>query len=220
MKWLTEEWARDYMENVLGEGAQCFVIPEDEGFDRVFDQAFSWFRGTEIVFPEGIVYIGREACANCSGLRHVTLPGTLKYIDDKAFYRCLRLRDVDFPEGLEGIGVGAFEDCYSLRRVSIPGSVKTVESRAFCHCRNLKCIRLHEGTEWLEYMAFGNNRSLFWFTRLHLPRSIIYAKIRGGIREDSIWEAFSGSSCAKPLRKRIPYWKNRKKGAEALNEGW
>ena len=44
--------------------------------------------GDDVVIPEGVTQIGREAFQFCWGLTGVVFPKTLKVIDPYAFYKC------------------------------------------------------------------------------------------------------------------------------------
>lgn len=48
----------------------------------------------ELVLPQGLTEIRGEAFANCSALEFVSLPGTLMYIDDRAFSECRAILEV------------------------------------------------------------------------------------------------------------------------------
>ena len=55
----------------------------------------------------------------------------MKVIEDFAFYRCSRLRNITIPEGVEYIGNWSFGDCRKLESVNIPRSVKEIVLCAF-----------------------------------------------------------------------------------------
>ena len=213
---MTREWAERYYKEVLGDNADCFTVidPKTYGFTKVDDEAFSgWFRGSEIIFPEGIVYIGRGACQHMENLERVVFPSTLEYIDRNAFLYCEYLREVEFPEGLLKIDESAFELCHELKTVDIPGSVIEVGPCAFCHCRKLRRVRLHEGTEYLREKAFGLNRRIVFIPRL--PATVIeeYVDENGIMR--SVYEAFDNTTWSQStLRKKWHFWHNRKKGTD------
>lgn len=65
-----------------------------------------------------------------SPLKSVTIPSTVKYIDDYAFVDCISLETVDLGEGVERIGK-AFSGCKSLKNIFLPKSLKEISGKAF-----------------------------------------------------------------------------------------
>ena len=59
---------------------------------------------TSITIPEGIVSIGNNAFANCTGLTGVTIPASVTSIDYCAFHGCANLNDVTIlnPDAIIG----------------------------------------------------------------------------------------------------------------------
>lgn len=113
-------------------------------------------------------------------LTGVTFPGTLTYIGDNAFRKCVNLETVEFPESLSHIGNSAFEGCTSVKKVTIPANVKDLRhsfarsglesltlkcnpemwSYAFNECENLKEINLPEGIEFIDLASFYGCKAL------------------------------------------------------------
>jgi hypothetical protein len=91
-----------------------------------------------IEFPDGLRFIGEEAFT-ASGLREVTIPGTVENIRDSAFQQCTELRSVVLEEGIQKLGGWLFSNCPFLHELKIPASVEHIDSRAFhswyCLCR-------------------------------------------------------------------------------------
>ena len=75
----------------------------------------------KVIIPEQyegkpVLEIGPDAFLSCSKVANVTLPNTLKVIDDYAFYGS-RIVSVTIPEKVERIGEGAFKDCIWLKEI-------------------------------------------------------------------------------------------------------
>ncbi len=115
-----------------------------------------------IVIPEGIVSISDNAFAN-SQVRNITLPSTLKYIGNSAFFNCTNLVSVSIPAGVTEIGALAFSLCQKLEQVSFNAKdsklVKIGES-AFSECSALTSINVPYTVESVGDKAFMNCRSL------------------------------------------------------------
>ena len=61
----------------------------------------------------------------------VTLPDSLLFIDDQAFYACRELAGINFPEGPIRIGGMAFTDCSLLQCVELPGTLTELGDSVF-----------------------------------------------------------------------------------------
>ncbi len=81
------------------------------------------------IFNEGVTRINYETFACSPKLSYVSLPGTLKTIEERAF-EGTSLTSIKLPEGLETISVNAFQGT-NLTNVSIPESVTYIGSYAF-----------------------------------------------------------------------------------------
>ena len=93
--------------------------------------------------PEGLERIGMYAFQE-TGLRELSLPGSLRAIGQGAFHGCRRLRSARFADGPEAVGedahpdegqsyYGAFQGS-GLERVRLPATLKRVEYWAFRDC--------------------------------------------------------------------------------------
>ena len=85
--------------------------------------------------PEGVEVIRTKAFYKCSDIREITLPSTLKTIEEKAFFRC-SFSEIALPEGLNLIGKDAFSYT-GLKTLKIPESVKEIGDYAFYNCTSL-----------------------------------------------------------------------------------
>lgn len=86
--------------------------------------------------PEGVETIRSKTFYKCSDLKQITLPSTLKTIEEKAFFLC-DLKEIVLPEGLETIGKDAFGFCSSLKEVTVPASVTRIDEYAFYSCTSM-----------------------------------------------------------------------------------
>ncbi len=98
---------------------------------------------------DGAIYnvtsIGNGAFRNCSNLKSITIPESVKIIGDNAFYNCTSLTAITILEGsqLMIIRTQAFCGCTSLKFIAIPESVAGIGGildKAFYGCSSLKDI--------------------------------------------------------------------------------
>lgn len=109
----------------------------------------------EYVNDVPVTVIQKEAFFQCEGLQYLSLPETLKQIDEGAFYGCLSLHELELPDGLEQIGAFAFFGCSGLKALTIPASVSGIGESAFYGCLALEELQLQEGLSEIGENAFS-----------------------------------------------------------------
>lgn len=127
-----------------------------------------------MVIPEGIEIIGSDIFVSknkfqCSNIKSVKFPDSLKKIENNAFFRCTNLTDIQFGNGLECIGKIAFASCRELEEIVLPDSLRVIESQAFMDCSKLKNVVFNEGLQVIEWSAFYICKNLNEFV---LPKSL------------------------------------------------
>lgn len=95
------------------------------------------YEGT-YVLPEGTLTIGCRAFYE-GKVTAVTIPDTVKFIDDYAFADCYRLKTVSMGEGVEEIGFRTFTRA-GITEITIPASVKKMGTDMFSGCTSLTKI--------------------------------------------------------------------------------
>ena len=73
---------------------------------------------------------------------HVSLPNTVKTIEDEAFKDALKLRSIELGDSIVTIGASAFEKCWVMDSITIPGTVTSLGKRAFATCWHLTHLDL------------------------------------------------------------------------------
>ena len=94
-----------------------------------------------VTFEEGMEKIPSRLFQNCTGLKKINWPSTLKSIDHSAFGSCSSLEKVEIPEGVSEIGQYVFSDCSNLKEVKLPESLTTLGGMAFGGC-GLKSVKI------------------------------------------------------------------------------
>ena len=123
-----------------------------------FDTHYDSYEG-QVVIPSQVTHdgktipvtgIGNSAFRNSLGLESVTIPATVKCIEDYAFRNCIGLIEIEIPSGVESIGNQAFANCMNLERVAFSGNaVKTVGEDAFMDCNAIKQVEIGDALSWL-----------------------------------------------------------------------
>ena len=86
--------------------------------------------------------VNEAAFIECSSLRSVHFPHTLREIGARAFVDCLQLTNVTFETGVATIGDFAFSNCVSLASITFPKSLSRLGARCFQGCISLKDVYL------------------------------------------------------------------------------
>lgn len=83
----------------------------------------------EVVFPQTLQRIGKKAFNNCTNLKTVNFPSSLRVIEDGAF-GSTALESVILPNGIEYIGASAFSRA-RISTISLPSSLTFIGNSAF-----------------------------------------------------------------------------------------
>ncbi len=110
--------------------------------------------------PNGITEIGYKAFYNCTELKSISMPDTVKTIDTLAFGYCKKLHTINLSNNLEKIGYRAFGNCESLIQMDLPDTLKVIESSAFADCTSLTSIVFPDNLEVIENGICCNCSSL------------------------------------------------------------
>ena len=144
----------------------CFALKTirlSNNLKKIGTGAFRDSGVTELVIPEGVTLFPNDLCKGCKNLTSVTIPGTVKWIEDYNFSECTALTSVVIPEGVEQIDYNAFSGCSALETVWIPLSMRIINMRAFSDCTSLKTVE-YAGSQddWdrVGYYKDGNEQLL------------------------------------------------------------
>ena len=91
---------------------------------------------------------------------HVRLNPSVVEIDNEAFHRRDKLREVVLNDGLREIGAHAFNGCKELQEINIPSTVIKIDEYAFCSCKSLVEVVLNDGLTEIDSYAFTGCSSL------------------------------------------------------------
>ena len=112
-----------------------FIVQDGVVFSTRLDNiyALAIFPGgktTNYTVPNGTVEIGAHAFRG-SIVKTVTLPTTVKKINDYAFDHCESLTGMEVKRGVTTIGSNAFSNCTAMTSVILPSTLTTLGARAF-----------------------------------------------------------------------------------------
>jgi hypothetical protein len=123
-----------------------------------------------ITLPSSVRYIDEQAFAWCRNLERVSFESVLE-IGERAFMGCDKLNSIDWGNELEVIGEKAFAYCTALKFVSLPESVSALGEASFEGCRGLVSIDLSNSVKMIENSTFSACTSL---RQVKLPKRLEY----------------------------------------------
>ena len=100
---------------------------------------------TKLEIADGTKTISASVFSGKSNLVGISLPASVKTIEDNAFENCRNLSGVNLSQGLDRIGSSAFSGCSALRDITIPDSVTEIGSRAFYNCSKITSTKIPSG---------------------------------------------------------------------------
>ena len=106
---------------------------------------------------------------NLSYIRTVTIPDTVKTIQNRAFYSCRRLQSVVIPESVTELGIAAFRSCDSLKSVVINANITQIGTSCFAECTSLTDIVISDTVTVIKEEAFSGCTSL---KKITIPNSV------------------------------------------------
>lgn len=130
------------------------IVIED-GVTRIGKNCFSRTYSLESLdIPSTVTALG-ESAFNESGIKTVTIPGSIETVSPDSFRNCEQLTTVVLGEGVKYIGDRAFYDCKKLSSVTLPSTLKEVYSEAFFGDTALESVYVPVGVTKIEDAAFG-----------------------------------------------------------------
>ena len=85
--------------------------------------------------------VSYEQFFGCVSLKTITLPSSIRHIEEYAFEKCINLTSINLSEGLEEVDAFAFTGCKSLETLTLPSTVETFEKSALINSgiKTLNC---------------------------------------------------------------------------------
>lgn len=89
-----------------------------------------------------------------------SIPGTVKSINNRAFYNAKCLTSIEIPASVTMINARSFEGCSSLTSVILPDMLTRLNSAVFMNCSSLKEITIPDRVQFIDASAFYGCKSL------------------------------------------------------------
>ena len=124
----------------------------------------------EVVLPQKVTFVAKEAFASVSQLETIKLPNTVSAIGEGVFSGCTALKEVVLPENesFTKIPKKAFEDCKSLKTIQLPNTIDEIGILAFADA-GLTQVTLPQNLITISQQAFVGNKELKEIT---IPKNV------------------------------------------------
>lgn len=168
-----------------------------------------------VSIPSTITYEGvvcevnriEDSAFSRSNLTSVTIPNSVKYLGQRVFWLCTKLKSAILPDSIKSIPNGTFAGCHSLNSITIPNTVTTISENAFLECRALTSIVIPESVESIEGSAFSKCESLqsvycssekipnvspyaFEYSHIDYIKLIVPESALSDYKNNSVWNQF------------------------------
>ncbi|MDE7380365.1 MAG: leucine-rich repeat protein, partial [Clostridia bacterium] len=144
----------------------------DEDEDFVIEKCvLKKYKGHDrnIVVPDGVTYID-GAFKNCTDIISVTLPNSVKVIDECSFKGCINLENINLPDSITYIGIDAFAECNKL--FYIENGIYYVDNWVILCSGNVKQPIIRQGTRGIASEAFGDTFGRSSITDIIIPNGV------------------------------------------------
>lgn len=124
-----------------------------ERLDSIEKCAFAKTGVTNIDIPKNTTVICSHAFEDCVKLSKISLPDTLKTIEQCAFNNC-GLSEIIIPDSVHSIGDCCFYNCKNLQHVQFSKNITIVPYYCFKDCEELESFETTEKIQKVEQFAF------------------------------------------------------------------
>ena len=108
----------------------------------VGDKAFFYADLESITLPPSVKRIEEQGFFACTSLKSIVLPAEIEFIGEKAFEDCTALESITLSAKLKEIGAASFRNCNELTELVFPEGFETIGARAIASCEKLQSITL------------------------------------------------------------------------------
>ena len=145
-----------------GETVKSAIIRKYKGMDKNIE-----LPSTVNGYP--LMAIDDSAFAYNTYLESITIPDSVIYVGEYAFYQVRKLSEVSLGSGITEIERSVFSQCTALTKVTLPQSITEINDYAFRNCTSLTDIELPDGVSEIGDYAFSGCSGL---TEIFIPLSV------------------------------------------------
>ena len=112
----------------------------------------------EINFDQSslIETISTYAFSSLDNITSITIPQSVKYIEDYAFYYCKKLKTLQLSNNIESLGNYSFGSDASLESIQFDGTFTSIPNNCFYYCKSIEEISIPDTVTSIGSGAFDN----------------------------------------------------------------
>ena len=95
-----------------------------------------------VSIPDSVTFIGNYAFWNCTALKRAVVGRGVNTLNLGTFMGCTSLVQVDLPDSLTSLGDGVFQNCTALSTVVLPETIEALGDKCFSNCTSMESIAL------------------------------------------------------------------------------
>ena len=135
-----------------------------------------------------VVGIDNKTCKECTNLKKVTIPNSIKFIGNSAFYGCTSLESLVIPESVKTIGDSAFMKCSILKDIQFPAGRDSISfgKRVIRNCDALQTMTLFNSMPPVLSTNNSFTNAQYANLKILVPRTALEA-----YQSDANWSKFA-----------------------------
>lgn len=135
-----------------------------------------------------VVGIDNWTCKECTNLKKVTIPNSIKFIGNSAFYGCTSLESLVIPESVKTIGDSAFMKCSILKDIQFPAGRDSISFGKYVirNCNALQTMTLFNGMPPVLSTNNSFTNAQYANLKILVPRTALEA-----YQSDANWSKFA-----------------------------
>ena len=102
----------------------------------------------------GTLLIANSVFEDCYQLKSISIPNSVKYINDEAFYCCEALTSLTIPDSVISISYCSFFGCSALTSITLGKNLKEIDTWAFEACEKLTSVTIPDNVTYIRRGAF------------------------------------------------------------------
>ncbi len=122
----------------------------------------------DIKFPSTITRIGKNAIGYIDGIETFYIPEGITTLSDQIFYQCTGIKDVRIPTTMKELSANAYKGI-TFERLVIPSHITSIPANTFSGMSTLLSIELPEGLTEIARMAF---KGCYKVSEIKIPTTV------------------------------------------------
>lgn len=122
-----------------------------------------------IKMPESVKHIGNNTFDNCTSLTQALIGTNTKSIGSLCFSACYALKEITIPNSVTELGDFAFASCNALQKAKLSENITEIKNNTFYFCTSLQDINIPQSVEYIKSGSFFNCQQL---ANVYIPKNV------------------------------------------------